>query len=139
MPYGAQVGGQLIAIDQMDAIYLDLGASTTTYRVQLNFGTDGFLDVLRNVGADDLQDLEVTNKTSNLHIRCVYVSGEHLTSGNEDTWEAWTVARNYQLEHASGGGSDDITGTFNFQISKDGGSTVFQASGNVSINVGELF
>lgn len=129
---------QLLDMEGLAGSYTDIDFSTTTYRVQLNFNTDGLLDVLRNVEADSLDDHQFAEPVTGLHIRCLYVSGEHLDGGTEDTWQALTSSRSYWLQHTSSGGSDLITGTFKFQLSKDGGTTVHSDSGNTLLQCGEV-
>lgn len=56
------------------------------------------------------------------HARMVYGSGIHLTVGTEDTWQALTSDREYNVQANVGAGSGTFNGTL--QISSDGGSTV---------------
>lgn len=66
------------------------------------------------------------------HARMVYGSGIHLDAGTEDTWQALTSDREYNVQANVGAGSGTFNGTL--QISSDGGSTV-DVSCSVSLQV----
>lgn len=120
----------------------DQGGATTTYRVTLRFQTDGTVDILRLVGSDSLnveQYVDPGSESANLHVRVNKISGDSLTGGDaESTWHALTSERTFEMEYTSSGGSDFISGSFDIELSEDGGSTTL-LSVNRTITAGEVF
>lgn len=120
----------------------DLGIATTTYEVSIQFQTDGTVDVIKQVNSDDL-DVETYvmpgSFSDQLHVRCLFNSGDNMTGGDaEDVWHALTSARSFIMTHVSAGGDDQISGNFDFSISRDGGSTILEEQTGVTVNVGEV-
>lgn len=136
--------GAIYSLANLPSALLDVGGTTATYGVRVAFRTDGTIDIIRNQGSDD-DDVETyvipASRSAGLHVRCTYVSGDHLTGATEpeDTWLALTSERIFLMQYASGGGSDDVSGVFDFELSNDGGTTVVASAEDVTINVGELF
>lgn len=120
----------------------DLGAITQTYRVTLRFGTDGFADIIRQINSDDLnieQFCKPASRVSGLHVRLAKNSGDSLNFGEaEDTWHALTSTRDFIMEHTSSGGSDIRSGSFDIELSDDGGTTTL-LSVTRTIQAGETF
>lgn len=67
-------------------------------------------------------DPQSGNPGDSYHARMVYSSGKHLDVGTEDTWQALTTDREYNVQANLGANSGTFNGTL--QISSDGGSTV---------------
>jgi len=138
-------GGTTWDLTSMGTSYVDLGSTTTTYGVQVIFRTDGTLDVTRTIGAN-LNDevnpyVSPTSQTTNTWVQCSYNSGNHLTGGSsEESWNRLSSQVSFLMEHTTSGGSDEIQGFFDFNLSSDAsGSPIEATKSNVSLNVGEIF
>ena len=141
------LGGQVTTWDMssMGTSYTDTGAATTTYGVSVIFRTDGTVDVTRVINSN-LNDevnpyVTPTSETSNTWVRCLYVAGTHMTAGDaEDTWHRLDSQRTFTMTYATSGGSDQVDGTFNFELSSDSSGTPEEAAkDNVNIDIGETF
>ena len=135
--------GIVYSLTDMATSYADTSAATTTYGVKVIFRTDGTVDVEKDVGSNLNNEVDPyvnpASETANSHVRCAYVSGTHMTSGDaEDTWHALSSERSFYMQYTSSGGSDIVDGTFNFELSNDGGSTTVESKDSVNISVGEL-
>lgn len=136
-------GGLELDLSDLNSSYADLGALTQTYRVEIEFTNDSTVDVLREFQSDLLDEqvdyVKPLGSLPNVYVRCLYVSGDHMTAGDaEDTWHLLGSGKQFIMQHTSAGGEDYLLGTFKFQLSTDG-STVHEDTGNVTIQVGELF
>ena len=124
--------------------YADVGGSTTTYAVEIIARTDGSIDVLRDIGADlDDEEVYVTpaSAAANTWIRCSHISGNDMTSGDSrGVWHRLNAERNFTMRYTSSGGPDDLSGTFDIELSTSASGTPIVASKiGVLINVGEVF
>ncbi len=138
-------GGIAWSLADLAASYEDSAGPTQTYGVDMVFRTDASVDVLRDIAADlnNEQDpyVDPTSQASNTWVRCHFISGTTMTSG--DTLEVWhqlNVQRNFLLRYTSGGGADTVTGNFDFELSSDSsGSPIVAQALSVAITAGELF
>ena len=128
-----------------DATYTDQGAATQTYAVQVVFHTDGTVDVFRDIAADLPNEVnpyvDPTVESSNTWVQCHFISGDHMTAGAaEETWWRLDVIRTFTMRHTSAGGTDLISGTFDFTLSSDAsGSPVEAVALSRTITAGESF
>lgn len=140
---GAAIAGATVDLSAMLSSYDDESGITTTYGVSFVFGTDGFLDILRERGSDNLNVVtfsDPASAVSGLSVRCVHNSGVDMNAGvATGVWHALTSARTFQLTYTSSGGFDQISGNFDFELSDDGGSTVIANKAGVVVTVGEIF
>ena len=133
----------IYSLSNLPSSIVDIGAPTQTYFVDITFRTAGDIDILKNFLSDNLnveQYVDPGFQSTNTYVRCTYVSGSHMTSGSaEDTWHQCSVERDFKLLYTSSGGDDSISGTFNFELSDDGGTTIVATKNAVTVQVGELF
>ena len=141
----AVAGTPIWDMSSMAASYDDSGGATTTYGISVIFRTDGSVDVTKLIGSDLNNEVDPyvdpASSTSDTWVRCLYVSGSHMTAGDaEDTWLRLDSERTFTMTHTSAGGNDEISGTFNFELSSESDGTPEEAAkDNVNINVGETF
>lgn len=122
--------------------YVDLGGTTQTYGVDIVFRTAGDVDVLRDIGADILNAQDpYASDPANCWVRCTFIAGNTMTGGNTlGVWHRCDVQRNFLMRHTTSGGSDEIQGNFDLELSSDAsGSPITAQHLNFSVNVGELF
>lgn len=123
--------------------YLDVGALTQTYGVDITFRTAADVDVLRDIGSDILNEGDIvvpSGEAANTWIRCTLTAGDDMTGGaTRGAWHRLNVQRNFLMRYASGGGVDFITGTFTFELSSDAsGSPVVATKTGVVVKAGEV-
>ena len=142
----AGAGGAALTwtLSSLATSYADVGGATQTYAVQVIFQVDATVDVFRDIAADLLNeqiDYVSALPTTNTWVRCLYISGDHMTAGAaEDTWHNLNVTRIFTMRIISPGGPSDISGVFNFELSSDSSGSPIEASkNNVNINAGEIF
>lgn len=127
-----------VELDDLASSYLDTGASSTLYRVQIYFRLDGTVDVERNVNAD-LNDEEVycvpSGQVANLSVRCTVNSGTMNLGDATGSWLALTSERSFGKSYLGSGGLDTETANITLELSFDGGTTV-AASKTTAITVG---
>ncbi len=129
----------------MAASYTDAAAPTQTYGVEVIFRTDGTLDILKDVLSDLLNEVspyvDPTARTANTWVRCHFISGDTMTAGDTlETWLQLNAQKAFVMRYASSGGSDFITGDFDFELSSDSsGSPIVAQALAVTIKAGELF
>jgi hypothetical protein len=133
----------VFSVANMAIAYADAGAATATYQVAVIFRAtgDGTLDVERQQGSDILNiENPYCDVPSGCWVRCLYVSGDHMTSGSaEDTWLNCDTQKSFIMTHTSTGGTDFIEGTFDFALSSDAsGSPVESSKTGVDIRAGEI-
>ncbi len=108
--------------------YDDTAVGADTYGVTVRFATDGTVDVLRTVAADLLDEEQHTDPSiasNNTSIRTTNTAGSDMTAGEaRGVWLAITANRDFTMSYVAAGGPDTISGTFTFELSNDGGSTV---------------
>ena len=120
--------------------WTDEGAATTTYGVNIIFQTDGGLDVTRTINADSLDVDTYSPDPSGLWVRCTHNAGNDMTAGaTRATWHALSSARTFTMSYTSGGGNDQITGNFTFELSTDSGGASVVATATIDVRVGETF
>lgn len=123
--------------------YFDLGGATQTYGVDIIFQLDATVDVFRDIAADLLNeqvDYVSETPTTNTWVRCTHISGNDMTAGDaRGVWHNIDVTRVFTMRIVSPGGSSDITGDFNFELSSDSSGSPVEASKlGVTVNVGEI-
>ena len=128
----------------MASSYTDLGGPTQTYGVNIIFQTDGTLDVFKDIGADlfdEEQYVDPGSESSNTWVRCTYVSGNDMTGGGaRGVWHRANLAVSFLMRYTTSGGTDQISGVFNFELSSDAsGSPIEATKNNVTVTVGEIF
>ena len=65
-------------------------------------------------------------------VRMVYVTGDHLDVGTEDTWEVLSTDREYKMENASGPRTVNFQGTL--EIRKGTGAVIDSATVDLDAN-----
>jgi len=140
----AMTGGQgaEYSLSNLASTYTDADNPTQTYGVDVTFRTAGDVDVLRDIDVDlndEEQYVYPGSFSSTTYVRCTYISGSHMTGGDaEDTWHQCNAQRNFLMRYTSSGGPDTIAGTFDFELSDDGGSTIVATKSGVVVTAGEL-
>lgn len=134
--------GLVWSLSNLASSYIDKTTAADTYQVNFAFQTDGSVDVFRLV-LTDLNDEEqyVTpgSGSSSTYVRCTYVSGDHMTSGDaEDTWHLCSSQINFVMTKVANGGIDELSGVFTFELSPDNGTTVVATKSNVTVTAGSF-
>ena len=139
--------GQTIIYDlsALSSFYLDQGAPSTVYAVDLHFRvtTDATVDILRNINADLLNEAIYAEPApgGTLYVRCTQNSGTALNLGDTlGSWLSLTIsqARNFGLSYMSGGGPDLAVANIDLEIAADAAGTNIVASKlSISLEVGE--
>ena len=132
------------SLSNLASSYTDLGAPTQTYGVNIIFRTDGSVDVFKDINPDLLDEEQYVDpgpQSANTWIRCTHVSGDDMTGGGaRGVWHRGTLAVSFLMRHTTGGGMDQLSGVFDFDVSSDASGTPIEASKPaVTVNVGEIF
>jgi len=140
--FAASAGSSIIySLANLASSYSDTSPVTTTYSVNIVFRTAGQVDVLRSVASNLLNEEQYVtpgSESANTYVRCTYVSGDHMTSGDtENTWHQCNIERNFEMLHTSAGGVDFLSGTFDIELSNDGGTTIVASKLGVTVEAGE--
>lgn len=127
------------------AAYTDVGGPSATYSVNVIFRTDATVDVIKGQGSNLNNEVnpyvDPTSEASNTWVRCTHISGDDMTHGHtRGVWNRLSSQAGFEMRYTSSGPDDQISGTFDFELSSDsGGSSIeAQALGTV-ITVGEIF
>lgn len=143
MLIASAVGSNTVySLSNLAASYSDTAIGADTYGVTVRFQTDGSVDVLRTVAADLLNEEQHTSPgaaSSGTSVRTTNTAGSDMTSGEtRGDWHLITTSRSFVMSIVAGAGPDTISGTFTFELSNDGGSTVVATKAGVVITAGSL-
>jgi hypothetical protein len=130
------------SLSNLNGSYVDTDFGANTYGVTIRFGTDGTVDVLRTVAADQLDEEQHTDPgvlSGGTSIRVTNTAGSDMTAGEaRGTWLAITANRSFTMSYVAAGGPDTISGTFTLELSNDGGSTIVATDTGLVITAGSL-
>ena len=137
--------GGVIQVSDIPTLVADLGGATTTYRAELEHRTTGRVWENLLVGSDTNEGAWIVPDTEADPAHAVkydYGSGDntHNVGGLVDgVYQAISATRSHGMQYTSSGGSDDISQIVTFTVAYDTGGTGAVTSGNITINVGEIF
>ena len=134
--------GKVYSLSNLANSYTDADFGANTYGVTIRFSTDGTIDILRTVAADSLdveQHTDPGSASGSTFVRCTHTAGSDMTAGaTRGDWHAITTSRSFTMSYVAGVGPDTISGTFTFELSGDGGSTIEATKAGVVVTVGSL-
>ncbi len=135
-------GEVIYSLSNLNSSYSDADFGAATYQVQLWFQTDGSVDVLRAIQPhlqNEEQHTDPGYASAGTSVRITHISGSDMTAGEtRGDWHAITTGRIYVMSYAAAGGPDTINGTFDIELSDDGGATIVATKSGVLITAGSL-